>query len=514
MDEPLSEMSLSELEEIKGIGKAIAEKIRELVTVGKMTLLEKYREKTPPGVIEMLQLPGFGSKKVFQIWKDLQIESIGELWYACNENRLIELSGFGTKSQADLKKKIEYYQKSRNKKLYADIEPTINTILDYLKSKLPEARIEITGAIRRLNPTVERLEYLIGSKNNIDHIFDADVFTLEGSKDNIYLAHTTAEELPVTFYVCQPEEFGSKQFFYSASGGFLDVFLDKNQGLDFRNIPEEEIVFKKAGWKFLLPELRENIHSDFDALSVRTLIEDRDIRGVVHTHTTYSDGLHDLKEMVNHAMSLNYEYIVISDHSQSAFYANGLKPERVWEQMLEIDRLNANLNNFKVFKSIESDILFDGNLDYQPDLLSKFDLVIASVHSILNMDIEKATSRIIKAIENPFTTILGHPSGRLLLSRQGYPLDIKKVIDACAANGVAIELNANPWRLDLDWTCIPYALSKGVMISINPDAHSKEGIKDIHFGVLAARKGGMTKENCLNALTVEEFNRYCVNRKI
>ena len=514
MDEPLEEMNIAELEAIKGIGKAIAEKIRELVSTGKMTLLEKFREKTPPGVIEMLQLPGFGPKKVYQIWQDLQVESIGELWYACNENRLTELSGFGTKTQEDLKKKIEYFQKSRNKKLFADIEPSIDRILEKLKTVLPDAKIETTGAIRRLNPTIERLEFIIGTDKSIDLLFTDDFLVLESSKDDTYLAKTAIDELPVCIYLCKPGEFGSKQFLHTASAGFLDIFINKNIGLEFKGIETEEAVFEKAGWKFIAPELREPIHDDFTALAEAKLITDADIRGVVHTHTTYSDGLHDLREMVYHAQSLNYEYIVISDHSQSAFYANGLNPERVMQQMAEIDALNKGMRDFKIFKSIESDILFDGRLDYRPELLSQFDLVIASVHSNLKMDNDKATSRIIKAIENPYTSILGHPTGRLLLSRQGYPVNIRKIIDACAANGVAIELNANPWRLDLDWSCIPMALQKGVLISINPDAHSKEGIRDIHYGILAARKGGLTKENCLNALSAEDFEKFCNKRKI
>jgi len=212
--------------------------------------------------------------------------------------------------------------------------------------------------------------------------------------------------------------------------------------------------------------------------------------------------------MATYTQSQGFEYLGMSDHSKSAFYANGLQVERVYAQMEEIDQLNAELAPFKVFKSIESDILNDGSLDYEEEVLRSFDFVIASVHSNLRMNEEKATQRLITAIENPYTRILGHPTGRLLLSREGYPIDHKKVIDACAANGVAIELNANPYRLDIDWTWIPYALEKGVLISINPDAHSKEGIHDIHFGVLSARKGGLTAAECLNAKSREEFVKW------
>ena len=212
--------------------------------------------------------------------------------------------------------------------------------------------------------------------------------------------------------------------------------------------------------------------------------------------------------MVDAAKELGYQYIGITDHSKSAFYANGLKPDRVLEQIQAINALNAKLNDFTILKGIESDILNDGSLDYEEDILKQFDFIIASVHSNLRMDEEKATNRIIKAVENPYTSILGHPTGRLLLSRQGYPIDHKKIIDACADNGVSIELNANPYRLDLDWSWIPYATEKGVLISINPDAHSTQGILDIHYGVLSARKGGLTKEQCLNTYSVSDFLKY------
>ncbi|MCB0639962.1 MAG: PHP domain-containing protein, partial [Lewinella sp.] len=230
--------------------------------------------------------------------------------------------------------------------------------------------------------------------------------------------------------------------------------------------------------------------------------------GVIHSHTTDSDGLHTLREMALHARELGYGYLGITDHSKSAFYANGLSPERVREQMAAIDALNEELGpDFRLFKGIESDILADGSLDYGEDLLRDFDFVIASIHSNLRMDEAKATERLVRAIESPYTSILGHPTGRLLLSRPGYPIDHRRVIDACAANGVHIELNANPHRLDLDWSWIPYAREKGVLISINPDAHSREGMRDIYYGTLAARKGGLTADGCLNARSADEFYR-------
>ena len=235
------------------------------------------------------------------------------------------------------------------------------------------------------------------------------------------------------------------------------------------------------------------------------LIENDDIRGVVHNHSTYSDGMNTMEEMLLAAKDAGYSYMLMTDHSKSAFYANGLKVERLVEQWEEIDALNKKYPDFTLLKGIECDILSDGSLDYDDEVLKKFDAIIASVHSNLRMDEEKATNRILKAIENPYTSILGHPTGRLLLSRKGYPLDHKKIIDACAANHVQIELNANPWRLDLDPAWIPYAMEKGVKISINPDAHSVKGIDDIKYGVLAAQSGGLTKDACLNASELDDF---------
>lgn len=513
IDISLAEMSIDELATIKGIGKSTAEKIKQYVTDGTIADLERYKNMTPPGVVEMLQLQGFGPKKVYQIWKDLEIESIGELWYACNENRLIELKGFGLKTQDELKKKIEFFQKGRHKKLFADIEDIAEHTLQALRSRLPNIRTELTGAMRRLHHTIERVEYLVASLDSIASIFDDEFLTLEKQDNNHYLAHSITEELPIAIYTCAPDEFGSKQFRYTASKGFMEQFLKANEGIDFRQISEENDVFAKAKWPYIVPELREGIHNDFAALADLPLIVPSDIKGIVHTHTNYSDGLHSLTEMCKHAQELGYQYIVISDHSQSAFYANGLKPERVIEQWKEIDQLNQTFTDFKIFKSIESDILYDGNLDYREEILQGFDLVIASVHSHLKMDETKATARLLKAIESPYTTILGHMTGRLLLSREGYPIDHRKIIDACAANQVAIELNANPWRLDMDWTWIPYAIERGVMISINPDAHAREGIRDIRYGVLTARKGALTAQNCLNALSTTDFYDFCQKRK-
>jgi DNA polymerase (family X) len=504
LDTPLAEMPEQAIAELKGVGKAVAEKIKELVETGKMSTLEKYKDMTPVGVQDMLQIKGFGPKKIFSIWKDLEIDNVGELYYACIENRLIQLHGFGLKTQEDLKAKIEYFQKSRNKFRFGDVEKEANSIFEALKTAFPKAKIEFTGAYRRLDPIIERIEFIFSDEKNIQDFFDGVKYIFNKSIENASLG-VTEDGLPFTIFEVAADEFGSKQFRYSSTKGFIERFLKEAKATDFKGISTEEAVFEKAQIPYVLPELREDIYEDISKISNIDLIQFADIKGVVHTHSTWSDGLNSIADMADASQKAGYEYLVMSDHSQAAFYANGLNTERFLAQMKEIDELNAKNPSFKIFKSIECDILYDGRLDMTEDLLKKFDLVIASVHSQLKMDETKATERLIKAIENPLTSILGHPTGRLLLSRAGYPIDHKKVIDACAANQVVLELNASPYRLDLDWTWIPYALEKNVMISINPDAHSREGIKDIHFGVLAARKGSLSKEMCLNTLSAADF---------
>ena len=501
-EQPLGEMPVEDIEAIKGVGKAIAGKINELLDTGQMQTLEKYKAMTPEGVQEMLRIKGFGPKKVRTVWKDLGVETIGELLYAINENRLLELKGFGKKTQEDLRQQLEYYRLSKDKFLYATAENEAIALVKSLQAVFsPSLNLEWTGAIRRREPVLESIEILVGkqelSSSELGTIL-SDIQPAPGGWRGI-----SPSGFPVTLYVCPPEEFGSKQFRYSASPSFLDAFISRFSGQDFRGLEEEMQVFEQAGLPYLAPELR----SSPDALSRfnPALIVEEDIRGVVHAHSTYSDGIHTLQEMAESARTSGFDYLVITDHSKSAFYANGLSAERVFSQMAEVEALNAAMAPFRIFKGIESDILADGSLDYPEEILSQFEVVIASVHSNLKMEEAKATARIIRAIENPHTRILGHPTGRLLLSRPGYPLDHKAVIDACAAHGVAIELNANPYRLDLDWSWIPYAIEKQVLISINPDAHSREGIRDIHFGVLAARKGGLGKGHCLNAMDLQRF---------
>lgn len=496
INEPLASLSIEELEEIDGVGKAIAAKIFHLTRTGKLDLLEKYLEITPLGVVDLLQLKGIGPKKIAQLWKELDIESIGELEYACNENRLIELKGFGAKTQENILQQIQFINQSSNKFLWANLEEISKEILTEIQAAYSDILISVCGDFRRKAIVLEGVDFLIAS---VDKEIQEAVFE-------------KYKQYPVHFEYCSKEDFYVKLLALSSDKehyGFLSYKIDTS-----KKYGSEKEIYEDAGFPFIAPELRDNkIEWKLaEHHKLNDLIELKDIKGVVHSHSKYSDGANTLKDLATYCKEQGFEYLVISDHSKSAFYANGMKEENIREQHAEIDTLNEKLFPFRIFKSVESDILQDGSLDYDEQVLKSFDLVIASIHSQLKMTKEKAMERLIKAIENPYTTILGHMTGRLLLSRQGYPVDHKKVIDACAANKVCIELNANPYRLDIDYNWIEYCQQKNVLISINPDAHNLRGVHDIRYGVNAARKGGLLKENTLNALTKDNFEDY-INSK-
>lgn len=497
MDEPLAGKTEAELQQIDGVGKAIAAKIHELVTTGGMETLEKWKAQTPEGIQEMLTIRGFGPKKVKAVWDGLGVTTVGQLLYAINENRLVELKGFGAKTQETLREKLEFHQRSRGQFHFRTLDRVATPLLEALQQQFPEERFERTGALRRACPTLTHLAVL----TTLSPAAAPEITGLENMLTSEDQTTATVDDFPVVLHHCQQANFGSKQFRYTGAPEFLNAFVAEFPGKDFQNLASEAEVFEKADIAAIPPELREDDRWITPAKNNKlpVLLETSDIKGVVHSHSTYSDGIHTLQQMAEAARNKGFAYLVISDHSKTAVYADGLSIDRVKEQWAEIDDLNAALSPFRIFKSIESDILTDGSLDYPDEILAGFDFVIASIHSGLNMEEEKATDRLLKAIANPYTTILGHPTGRLLLSRAGYPIDHQRIIDACAEHKVVIELNANPYRLDLDWSWIPYAVKRGVSISINPDAHSMGGIDDIKYGVLAARKGGLTAAGCWNA---------------
>ena len=399
-------------------------------------------------------------------------------------------------------KQLEYYLESKGKFLYGRILPDALEILNKLQSLLPEYMIDFCGDLDRKMPIVSELTFLATCIENElkDAISSDDSFAVDADR-------LTYNDIPFIIKYTDDENFASIKFQDSCSDSFLEYITESFGPIE--HIYEEEEIFDALDIAFIPSESRENpILIERAASGELSLITDHDIKGIVHNHSTYSDGLHTLSEMAKATKEKGYEYLLMSDHSKSAFYANGMQEERIFQQWAEIDQLNTQWDDFKVYKGIESDILNDGSLDYPEHILKGFDCVIASIHSNLKMDLNKAMTRLITAIENPYTKMLGHPTGRLLLTREGYPIDHKKIIDACVANDVVIEINANPLRLDIDWTWIEYIMKKDGMVSINPDAHSVDGIENVKYGVIAARKGGLMPEYCLNALDLKGFDSW------
>ncbi|WP_291912503.1 helix-hairpin-helix domain-containing protein [Chitinophaga sp. CB10] len=501
---------------IKGIGESTGKAILEMLEKQQFALLDHYIQVTPPGILEIMKIKGLGPKKIATIWKELEVESMGELLYACNENRLLLLKGFGQKTQENVKQNIEFYLSNKHRFLYAEVEKIGKDLEKQLQTLFAPAPVSLTGAFRRNAVIIDEIELLIAaSTNNIrEQLSLLPGFHLEASNDT-HLVWTNEEKVKVITHSCMQAEFYSQLFLTTGSPAFIDKFNVYGGHTAIAGAASEEEIFSKADMDYIPPFLREGINEIEQARNrqLPQLIQPTDIKGIIHSHSQWSDGLNTLEEMATAARKQGFEYLVISDHSRSAFYANGLDAERVLAQQSQIDELNTKMAPFKIFKSIEADILNDGSLDYPDEILATFDLVIASVHSTLKMTEEKAMARLLKAIENPYTTILGHMTGRLLLSRNGYPVDHKKIIDACAANNVVIELNAHPRRLDIDWTWLHYAIEKNVLISIDPDAHSIEGFHDTYYGTLAAQKGGITKANNLSSFSVEMLNTFLAERK-
>ena len=512
----LSKKSLKEMEAVDGLGKSTAAKIWELIETNAIAEMETLMQNTPIGILEILQLKGVGPKKVLVIWKDLGIESVGELYYACNENRLIEAKGFGLKTQEEIKKIIEFKMASLGRYLYARIEDFAENLITSLKESFQTEYLLLTGDYRRRCEIIEGLDILLVA--NLDDsslvLIENNGLTIKEKKENTITCNS-ADGIAIYITFCNATDFGWELLKTTGNAEHVAEIEKLNGSLDTVGKSETEI-YALTGLKYIEPELREGKNETQLAKENRlpTLLDLSDLKGTIHNHSTWSDGVHTIEEMAIYCRDeLNLQYLGMSDHSKSAFYASGLNEIRVAAQQREIDELNKKLAPFHIFKGIESDILYDGSLDYSNDVLASFDFVVASIHSVLKMSEEKATERLIKAIENPYTTFLGHPTGRMLLTRSGYSIDHKKVIDACADNNVIIEINANPLRLDIDWRWHQYAIEKGVMLSVNPDAHRITGFNDMHYGVLVARKGGVEAKDCLNAMSLEDVKVVFGKRK-
>jgi DNA polymerase (family 10) len=508
LTEPVSDMSPSELYATRGIGEAIGKKIQEILATKELSLLNEYIQKTPPGILEMLKIKGLGPKKIVTIWKELEIESIGELLYACEENRLVKYKGFGEKTQKNIQESLEFYLQHQGNYLYEQVEDLVNNLQNNLRESFPNEQHIISGAFKRQMEWLGFLDVVTTlSATQLVEWLSQKLFKIE--KNENYLSCKGEDNFEIRWHNVTPEQLFWKDFTLSASPEFIAAW-EKLPAFKMEAFASEQSIFEQVGVHNIPAPQRELPEMITRATSkpLTKTIQPSDIKGIIHSHSTWSDGIHTIEQMAVAAKEQGYEYLIISDHSKSAFYANGLQADRILAQHKEIDALNKKLAPFVIFKSIESDILNDGSLDYPDEVLASFDIVIASVHSNLKMTEEKAMMRLLNAINNPYTSILGHPTGRLLLSRKGYPVNHDEIIEACAENNVVIELNAHPRRLDMDWRYIQKAIENDVLISIDPDAHAIEGYNDCKYGVLVAQKAGLTAAHNLSSFSLSEMMEF------
>lgn len=524
-NQSLAETSLEDLEKISGVGKSTAKAIDEINNTGSLEALEGLKEQTPGGVIDMLSIKGIGAKKIKLIWKELDIIDTTALLECIEKGELSKVKGFGEKTAHNIKETLLYLEANKYKLHYSTAEEFSTQLVEGLRNQFPDALIEVTAEIRRKVEIINEVKLVIGlhDKSSIStYLNNHELLShrLEKSGPFNWRGIINKGEVPITIRFCSKEDFYN--VLVQTTGSILHLSqnvkdaLNLNKILKDHTLTSESQAYELISTSHIPPEIREG-QFEWQAAKenkLPKLVEMTDLKGILHNHSTWSDGKHSLREMAEKCRDLGYEYLGISDHSKSAFYyANGLFEDRIEKQHQEIDQLNTEMAPFKIFKGIESDILTDGKLDYNDDVLASFDFIVASIHSGLNMDIQRATDRLVTAIANPFTTMLGHPTGRLLLKRKGYPIDHKTIIDACAKYGVIIEINANPWRLDLDWRWVHYAIEQGVKLSINPDAHKMEGYADMYYGLCVGRKGGLTKEMTFNALNLEEVSTHFNKRK-
>ncbi len=516
----------NKLFEVEGIGDAINKKITQLVKTGKLDYYEALKDSIPPGHLEMLKIPGLGPKKIHTLYEQLGIKMIGELEYACHENRLIELKGFGKITQDNILAGIEKLKLYKERRLYAEVAAQARTLFDSLAENKNVIRVSIAGSLRRCSETVKDIDIVAGSSNAAalaDYFAALPAVAAVLGKGNTKVSVTLQTGINSDLRIVSDAEYphallhftGSKEHNTVLRGRAKDRGLKINEYGLWRggeNIAcrNEAEIFSHLGLRYIPPELRENMGEIAAAEkgNLPVLVEEDDICGLFHVHTNFSDGGDTLESMVQAAKKMGLKYLGISDHSQSAYYAGGLKKEEIVKQHKLIDELNKKQAPFYIFKGIESDILPDGSLDYTDDILSGFDFVIAAIHSNFNMSGAQMTTRISTALQNPYTTMLAHPTGRLLLAREPFAVDIGEIIDAAARYDKIIELNANPHRLDLDWRRCIQARKKGVKISINPDAHHITGLADISLGIKIARKGWLEKSDCINCLNLKEMKAY------
>ena len=525
--EPVATLAAEgKLDSVRGIGKGLAGRITGLVETGRLPGLEELKASVPEGLMEMTEIPGLGAKRVRAIYEELGIMDIDALSRACDSGELEAMSGFGRKTADRIAHGIQYMQKHRGQFLCHNAREEAEAIRAFLEDQAD--RLAVAGTIRRRTETNRDVD-LVASTKDPDGL--AGAFVRYGEVDEVVekgetrLSVMLQSGMSANLWMVHDEAFPCALHHLTGSEAHVARVRDKakERGLKLnehglfdgedRRIPceDEAALFGALGLSEIPPELREGEDGVrlAECGALPRLVSRADLIGTLHVHTRHSDGRADVMEMASAAAGLGYGYIAICDHSKAAAYANGLTEERVRAQWEEIDTVNGELQDIRVLKGIEVDILGDGRLDFEDEFLEQFDVVVASVHSRFGMTEVEATERIVRAVRNPHVHILGHPTGRLLLSREGYPLDHHAVIDAAAEANTAIELNANPRRLDVDWRHIGYAREKGVKIAINTDAHSVEGLEQMEHGLGVGRKGGLTATDVLNAMPVDGFLAWC-----
>lgn len=524
LKEPVTELlEKGELDSVRGIGKKLAENIATLIESGTLPGYETLKAEIPEGLLEMLEVPGLGAKRVRGIYEALGISDVDALAKACEAGEIENLSGFGKKTAQNILQGVSYLQKHRGRFLARTAQAEAEGLRSFLASQEGIIRLEVTGSVRRKMETSKDVDIVASTENPVvlgeafaTHADVEDVTGQGETKVSVVLKSgmsadlrmVSDDEFPyVLHHFTGSKEHNTQMRQRAKERGWKLNEYGLFDGEKRIECGDEEALFKALDLAFIPPELREG-QGEIEAAEsgkLPNLVTKADLKGTLHVHTTYSDGRNSVAEMAQAAMNLGYTYIGICDHSKAAAYANGLNEKRVRAQWAEIEDVNASMDGIRVLKGIEVDILGDGRLDFEDDFLAEFDVVVASIHSRFSMTEKEATERVIRALENPHVNILGHLTGRLLLSREGYPLDIRAVIDAAAETKTAIEINANPARLELDWRYLGYAKEKGVKIPINTDAHSIQGLEDMHFGVGIARKGGLEPEDVQNALSLDDF---------
>ena len=530
MEDFETRMEMGSLSEVSGLGKALCEKITTLYQTGELEYYENIRASVAPGLLEMLDIPGLGGKKIKALHDALEVKSIDDLQQACDEGRVAALKGFGTKSQSNILEGIKNRERYNARHLWWTARTIALPILKNLRS-LPEVELaEIAGSYRRKMETVGDLDFIAASAepHPIMDFFvsmdDVNEVTAKGdTKSSVRLVNGMQADLRVVpreqFYFTLHHFTGSKDHNVQLRQRALSQGLSLSEwGLSaaegtrsnadpLATITCEEELFAALGLAFVEPELREG-RGEIEAAAdekLPELFELNDLKGIFHCHTIASDGSNGLNELLIAADAKGWEYVGISDHSKASFQANGLDEARLLNQIEEIEKINASGKfNAHALSGIECDVLPDGSLDLEDTILESLDFVIVSIHSSFSQNEDEMTKRIIKALEQPSTTMLGHLSGRLLLRREPYKVNVEKVIDAAAANGKIIEINANPMRLDMDWRFWRKASEKGVLASINPDAHDTSHYDFCEAGVNVARKGWLSKDNVLNTRSLEE----------